>query len=155
MQQAAAVSAPEETQADLTAKLSAVSRQMFEIENSNNSLFQHTAENKAEERTIIYMFYFFTYTEKNGKWAPYFEGEDEDPQKKFKMKEEYYFNLEDREDQLIVSIRDRLLQLYSAYYRGFAETAEDFKRIEDNLQKRFEATATPAAEQPIKVDVVA
>lgn len=141
LQQAAAISAPKEIQDDLMIKLSAISRQMFEIENSNNALFQHTAENRAEERTITYMLYFFTYIDKGGKWVPYFEGQDEDTQKMFKMKEEFYFNLEDKEDPLTLSIRDRLLNLYVFYYRGLAETVADFEKAEAELKKRFQAPA--------------
>lgn len=147
LQQAAATGATKEIQDELTVKLAAISRQMFEIENSNNSLFQHCAENKAEERTIQYMLYCFTYTERNGKWVQYFEGQDEDPIKMFKVKEAFYFSLEDKEDTLIIAIRDRLLQLYVFYYRGLAETAADFERIEADLKKRYqESAATPSPE---------
>jgi hypothetical protein len=132
LQQAAAISTAKDIQDELTAKLAAVSRQMFEIENSNNSLFQHTAENKAQEKTIAYMIYFFTFIERNGKFTPYFEGE------KFEQKEAFYFDLEEREDPVLVAARDRLLNLFTFYYLGLAEKEEDFKKVEDDLQKRFE-----------------
>lgn len=140
LQQAASVGASTESQDDLTAKLTAVSRQMFEIENSNNSLFQHTAENKAEERTIAYMLYHLTFIEKNNRWSPFFEGEDDDTRKRFFLRESSYFAMEDKDDPLILAVRDRLINLYVFYYRGMAEKQEDFVQIEADLAKRFSDT---------------
>lgn len=137
LKQAASISAPEDVQNDLKSRLLAISRQILEIELSNQSLFQHTAENHAKEKTIAYMVYCFTYIDKNGKFVPYFEGDDEDPVKRFQLRQAQHFALEDKEDTLLLLVRDRLINLFAHYYEGVAVTEEDFKNIEVELKNQF------------------
>lgn len=142
LKQAASISAPKETQDDLSAQLLAVSRQILEIELSNQTLFQYTAENKAKEQTVAYMFYYLTYTEKNGTMVPYFEG------KNFAEKKANHYKLEDSEDTLLLLVRDRLINLFAHYYEGVASTEEDFKRVEDSLSKQFDVVDYTKGSEP-------
>lgn len=136
--QAVVINASEETKKELMGKLLNVNRQILEIELSNQSLFNHTAEYRAREKTITYMFYCFTYYEKDGKWIPFFSANDDtDVMKRFALKQAQHFALEDKEDPLLLSVRERLLSLYAHYYEGAATKEEDFKNIEEQIQKQF------------------
>jgi len=147
LKQAAAIKAPEEIQADLKEKLLAISRQILEIELSNQSLFQHTAEYRAREQAISYMFYCFSYIERNGHWVPLFDADDEDPVKRFNLKRSQHFKMEDNEDQLLLLVRDRLLNLFAHYYEGAAGTAEDFKRVEEEFFNKFASAKTETPQE--------
>lgn len=140
LKQASSVNASKETLDEITAKVLSISRQILEIELSNQSLFQHTAENKAKEKTITYMFYALSFVERGDKWAPLFEGDDESVGRRFALRQAKHFDLEDKEDPVLLQVRDRFLNLFAHYYEGLASTEEDFKRVEDELLSRIAGT---------------
>ena len=138
LHQMSAVGGDEEAKANIISRLAGITRQIFEIENSNNALFRHSAENKADESTIQYLLYFFSYVKRNDKFEPLFEGN------KFEEKEAAYFKLEDALDELIVKSRDRLLNLFGAYYYEMAETADEFAKFEQDVRERLDGPSEPA-----------
>ncbi len=100
LKQAKHEGAPQERVDELSLKLTDVAKTLFDIQTSNDRLFSNSAEQRAEEQTLAYMVYVFTMVERNGKFVPYFEGEDEEPEKRFNLKRKFAYDLYDKEDEV-------------------------------------------------------
>jgi hypothetical protein len=77
----------------IEADLVDVRRKIVDIESANYSLFNQTAEAKAQNRVITWYALNLTHEEIGGEWKPYFEGED------FDEKQEIYYEKEDSSDE--------------------------------------------------------
>jgi hypothetical protein len=117
-------------QTELLGKLVDAQRELQAIENSNQVIFQNTAESYAQERSNLWLIFNQTYVEKDGAINPMFKGNN------FDEKEESYFNLEENGDKVYVAARDKLALYWGLYSVGRISTKEDF----EELEKQFVST---------------
>jgi hypothetical protein len=111
-------------QTELLAKLVDNQRELQAIENSNQVIFQNTAENYAQERANLWLIFNLTFVEKDGKVEPLFKGAS------FQEKEESYFDLEEKQDPLYNSVAAKIAIFWGFYGSNRASTKEDFEKIE-------------------------
>lgn len=98
--------------------------QNFELNKS--SVFEHTAENRARNKTIFWWIMALAHKVEDNKEVPIFMGSD------FKEKQEYYDKLiEKEEDKHLQEVIQRFFYLVPAWYIGQLNSEEDFKRAED------------------------
>lgn len=135
-----------------------VQRDLQTLEASRNSLFQNTAETRAQQKTIFWLVLFLTYIQEDeGVPAiPFFAGET------FEAKRaDYDKKVEEEDSDFNLRVIDKISLFTTLWYMGRASTKEDFKQIEENLtpsilkeERVEEETPTPKSEEP-NSDVIA
>lgn len=115
---------------EITEKLVGARVAMQEIISMHNNLYEHTAETKAEEKTIFWWMLKLAYIKKDNKdFVPYFgPGSIEERVAK-------YDELEESEDSFSREVIKRFLWYVSLWYNGQVSTEEDFKRLESNFKE--------------------
>lgn len=90
---------------------------------SQNNLYEHTAETKAEEKTIFWWALKLAYTEKDGTFVPFF-GPGSIVERIAK-----YDEMEEADESFNREVIKRFLWYVSLWYSGQISTEEDFKRV--------------------------
>lgn len=117
-------------QNDLLAKYVSMQQEMQAIESSNQAVFENTAETYAQERSNLWLIFNQTYLENGEKYEPVFKGNN------FLEKEDYYFDLEEKEDPLYLAARGKLVLYWGFYSTGQINTPEDFAKLEERLKEQ-------------------
>jgi len=131
----------ENKEVDLFSEFSNLNAELQSIHNSSQAIFGNTAEAYAKEKSNLWMILFQTYIEKDGKIEPFFKG------KEFLEKEDFLFDLEDKNDPLFEAVRTKLLVLWSNYSTGQIAKPEDFAKVEKALDEEIEALKKEALEE--------
>ncbi len=108
---------------------------LIEIQNfetNKSSVYDHTAENRARNKTIFWWVLNLAYKLVDGKEISVFEGED------YKAKLESYDRLQELGETDIMEAIQRYYYYVHVWYSGQASTEEDFKRAEKLLQVQIE-----------------
>jgi len=111
-------------QSDLLSELVDIQRELQAIETSNQAIFQNTAESYAQERGNLWLIFYQTYIEKDGKSEQVFKGNT------FEEKENYYFDLEENLDPIYIAAKNKLALFWGLYSAGRISTPEDFEKVE-------------------------
>lgn len=117
-------------QSDLLAKYVSTQQEMQAIESSNQAVFENTAETYAQERSNLWLIFNQTYIENGDKYEQMFKGNG------FIEKEDYYFDLEEKEDALYLAARGKLVLYWGLYSTGQINSPEDFVRLDQRLKEQ-------------------
>ena len=93
---------------------------LADFENQQNNLFEHTAENRARNKTILWWTLHLAY---NSDEKPVF-GEGD-----FTARLANYDKFEEDEDEFMLDVTKRFLLVISFWYTGRAENKEDFDTL--------------------------
>lgn len=108
-------------------------KQIVESEASYLTLFNHTADTKAQNKIILWYILFLTYFKDPSKnhedFVEFFEGKD------FEEKEEFLYEMEEKEDEMYQKIYSKLATIVSFWYFS---GKTDKKEIENVLAERNE-----------------
>lgn len=126
-----------------------VKSELEALESSRQSLFQNTAETRAQNKTILWLILFLTYIQEDEAKGPmpFFEG------KTFEEKRDDYDKKADEEDDFFFQVIGKLSFFTSLWILGKASNQEDFKRIEDTLnppQVQEEVEPDKQEDEPIE-----
>jgi hypothetical protein len=121
----------EEKSKGLINKIAESRREIIDIETSYASLFNHTADVKAQNRVIMWYVLNLTYIVR-GEEDPelFFEGET------FEQKESYYYDLDEKNDPLYSLIQSKIATFMSYWY--FASSGlskEDFDQLNTDIEE--------------------
>lgn len=116
----------------LAIEYSEVEGEIRSLELARNSIFQNTAETKAQNKTITWLTLFLTYFKDNSNIVPFFKGET------FEDKLSHYDELIEDADEFTLSVIDKMAYFVSLYYLGRATTKEDFDAINASLSPNKE-----------------
>lgn len=94
--------------------------EIADFENQQNSLFEHTAENRARNKTILWWVLNLAHDESEK--PIYGDGT-------FENKIANYDKYEEEDNQFMLEVTKRFLVLVSFWYTGRAENKEDFDRL--------------------------
>lgn len=112
---------------DLEAKLISVKKEIIMRETSYLNLFNHTADTRAQNRSILWYVLHLSYykdpTKGHKDLVPLFEG------KTFEEKEEYLMKLEENSDSLYNEVYPKLADVFSLWFFSDRPTKEDFDKI--------------------------
>lgn len=122
------------------AELVTVRNKIQALEASRNSLFQNTAENRAQNKTIFWLTLYLTYIQENEMPTPFFIG------KTFEEKRDDYDKKIEENNQFYNQVIDKASFFIGLWYLGRASTKEDFKQIEDSLNERTSSPEEDTAE---------
>lgn len=121
--------------------------ELGDIITSHNSLYEHTAEVKAEEKTIFWWALKLAYIEKDNTFVPFFgPGSIEERMAK-------YDEMEESDDSFNHEAIKRFLWYIGLWYGGHISTEEDFKKVTDEYKTDPKAIAEKVAEKVIEPKV--
>ena len=120
----------EERLAELLEDIAVLRKHIVDTETAYASLFNHTADTKAQNRAIMWYVLNLTYVMRE---------EDEEPQvffkgETFEEKENYYFELDEKEDPLYLLIQGKIATFISYWYYASAITKEDFQKLDQDIE---------------------
>jgi hypothetical protein len=115
---------------EITSELADVRRQIVEFESNYQSLFDHTADVKAQNRLILWYVIMLTYIQEEDEESPkpYFGSGD------FEDKLEEYYKREESDDDLYFLITKKAATILAFWFFNQASDKESF----DSLMKRLE-----------------
>jgi hypothetical protein len=125
---------PKKKQEELTrlsGKLALVRRDIVNLESAYQSLFNHTADTKAQNRIVLwYLTHLSYYTCEKlevKEPTPLFEGED------FGMKADAYYAKDEAQDSLFQAAAGKLTSLVSYWYFSHDPQKEDYDKIINDI----------------------
>lgn len=115
---------------EITSELAEVRRQIVEFESNYQSLFDHTADVKAQNRLILWYVIMLTYIQEEDDESPkpYFGTGD------FEDRLEEYYKREESDDELYFLITKKAATILAFWFFNQASDKESF----DSLMKRLE-----------------
>ena len=124
----------EEKLKEITEELASTRKVIIDLETNYSSLFNHTADSKAQNKAIMWYLVNLTSIKKDDDedemLEPLFKGED------FEEKRDYYYDLEESgESEIFNLINNKLTTLLSFWYFSTSATKEDFERLESDIEE--------------------
>ena len=112
-------------------QLSAAKRQMVEVESSMHTLFDHTADIKAQNRLILWYTLMLTHIQRedDDDPVPYFVGED------FEQKIEDYYAKEEESNDFYLEVIKKITTVLAFWFFNQASTPEEFNALIEQLEK--------------------
>jgi hypothetical protein len=114
----------------LIEELSLVRKEIVEIESNYRSLFDHTADSKAQNKILLWYILNLTYIKQSEDSAPkaYFAGED------FESKLESFYKKEEEKDDHYSLISKKLSTLMAFWFFNQASSKEDFEELDKKIE---------------------
>jgi len=116
---------------DLKATLAETKRKIVESESSMQSLFDHTADTKAQNRLLLWYSLMLTHIQKeeDDNPKPYFEGED------FEDKIEDYYLKEDESSEFYHEVVKKVTTILAFWFFNQASSPDEFNQLIEDLEK--------------------
>ena len=126
----------------LKGEVAANRKEIIDFESNFQSLFDHTADVKAQNRVLLWYCLHLTYIydEERDKFVQYFEGED------FDEKIQSYYELEEAEDPFYWNLIKKVTTVIAFWYFNQASTQEEFEEL---VQKAESGELTEDAEEQV------
>jgi hypothetical protein len=118
---------------EITEDLASTRKVIIDLETNYSSLFNHTADTKAQNRAIMWYLVNLVSIKKDededDMLEPLFKGES------FEDKKDYYYELEENgENDIFNLINNKLTTLLSFWYFSTSTTVEDFENLEKDIE---------------------
>jgi len=116
---------------DLKEKLATTKRQIIDAETSMQSLFDHTADTKAQNRLLLWYALMLTHIqgEDDEEPLPYFKGEA------FDDKLEDYYVKEDNTTDFYEALVKKVTTVLAFWFFNQASTPDEFNKLIDDMEK--------------------
>jgi hypothetical protein len=118
---------------NLEAMLKSLRLELMEVENNKNNIFEQTAENRAKNKMLMWWILQLCYKKEGEIYSPLF-GEGSYEQRIAK-----YDELEEGDDKFLKKVLTKFAYFVSFWYAGKANTEEEFKNVEDFVDKENES----------------
>ena len=117
-----------EKEGDLTEKFAKTRKRIVELETSYQNVFNHTADTKAQNKTVMWYMLNLSHVEKpGGLEEPLFPGDTPD------SKEEAYYEKDESGDEIYELAREKLMTFVSFWYFSQNASNEDFTKLEEDI----------------------
>lgn len=129
---------------ELGLEMAKVRDQIVKTEMAYQSLFDHTADMKAQNRLLLWYIINLTFIQKEGedKPKPYFKGED------FDERLEDYYQKEENEDKLYFEIARKISNVAAFWFYNQAANKAEFDKLFEDKEDSEEKTETVTEESP-------
>ena len=118
-----------EKEEKLTEKFAEIRRGIVDLETAYQSVFNHTADTKAQNKTILwYIINLCSLRNPSGEEFPLFPGLDQ------AEKEESYYQKDEEGDQVYDLAREKIMAFISFWYFSQNPTREDFESLEKDME---------------------
>ena len=116
---------------EIKENLATTKRKIIEAESSMHTLFDHTADIKAQNRLLLWYTLMLTYIQKEEDEEPkeYFEGDD------FEDKLEDYYSKEDENSQLYNEVVKKVTTVLAFWFFNQASTPDEFNKLIEDVEK--------------------
>mgnify|MGYP003111995105 CR=1 FL=1 len=116
---------------ELKGTLAETKRKIVESESSMQSLFDHTADTKAQNRLLLWYSLMLTHIqgEEDDNPKPYFEGED------FEDKIEDYYLKEDESSEFYHEVVKKVTTILAFWFFNQASSPDEFNQLIEDLEK--------------------
>jgi uncharacterized coiled-coil protein SlyX len=116
---------------ELKVTLAETKRKIVESESSMQSLFDHTADTKAQNRLLLWYSLMLTHIQKeeDDNPKPYFEGED------FEDKIEDYYLKEDESSEFYHEVVKKVTTILAFWFFNQASSPDEFNQLIEDLEK--------------------
>tara|TARA_R100000152_G_C6779483_1_gene211155 strand:+ start:2290 stop:3045 length:756 start_codon:yes stop_codon:yes gene_type:complete len=116
---------------ELKNELSVARRKIVDAESSMQSLFDHTADVKAQNRLLLWYTLMLTHVQREDDEQPvsYFEGED------FEQKIEDYYLKEDVSDDFYLAVVKKVTTILAFWFFNQASTPDEFNNLIEQVEK--------------------
>jgi hypothetical protein len=123
----------------LVLEMAEVRDKIVKTEMAYQSLFDHTADMKAQNRLLLWYIINLTFIQREGedKPSPYFKGED------FEDKLEDYYAKEESEDFQYFEIAQKISRIAAFWFYNQASSKQDFDALFEDKGEETETTETP------------
>lgn len=112
----------------LTEKFAEIRRGIVDLETAYQSVFNHTADTKAQNKTILWYIQNLCHIKgSNGIESPLFPGEDQEE------RENSYYAKDEEGDEIYDLAREKIMAFISFWYFSQNPTREDFETLEKDM----------------------
>ena len=111
-------------------ELGKTKQKMVEVESTMHTLFDHTADVKAQNRLLLWYTLMLThiYNEEDDKPVPYFHGED------FDERVEDYYKKEDQSDEFYLQVIKKVTTILAFWFFNQASTPDEFNALIEQME---------------------
>jgi len=126
----------------LKGEIAANRKEIIDFESNFQSLFDHTADVKAQNRVLLWYCLHLTYVydEERDKFVQYFDGED------FEEKIQSYYDFEEADDTFYWDLIRKVTTVVAFWYFNQASTQEEFQEL---IEKAESGELTEDAEEEV------
>lgn len=116
---------------ELKENLANLKRQLVSAETSMQSLFDHTADTKAQNKLLLWYSLMLTHIqrEEDEEPIPYFEGDD------FEEKMEDYYEKEDNSNDFYEAIVKKVTTILAFWFFNQASSPDEFNKLIEDMEK--------------------
>ena len=118
----------EKKMTEVSNEMSQLRRTVVRAETSFSTLFNHTADTRAQNKVIAWYLLNLVFIEKDGETVDFFPGDS------FDDKKSYLYSKEEEEDELRSLCYDKLIALISFWYFSAATQTEDFDQLLSDIE---------------------
>ena len=119
----------EDRRKEITQKMADLRKAIATAETNFSALLNHTADSRAQNKVITWYLLNLSYIEKNGELEQFFEGET------FEAKKDFFYSLEEVEDELLSIVYDKLTAFVSFWYFSSSSSTQDFEDLEKDIEE--------------------
>tara|TARA_R110001583_G_scaffold48781_4_gene152673 strand:- start:9613 stop:10368 length:756 start_codon:yes stop_codon:yes gene_type:complete len=115
----------------IKAELGETKQRMVEVESTMHTLFDHTADIKAQNRLLLWYTLMLTHVqgEQDEQPVPYFEGED------FDQRVEDYYKKEDESDEFYLEVVKKVTTILAFWFFNQASSPDEFNALIEQMEK--------------------
>ncbi len=112
-------------------ELGETKQKMVEVESTMHTLFDHTADIKAQNRLLLWYTLMLTHVqgEDDEEPVPYFNGED------FDQRVEDYYKKEDESDEFYLEVVKKVTTILAFWFFNQASTPDEFNALIEQMEK--------------------
>lgn len=120
----------EEKEKQLIQDIAALRREIVDTETAYASLFNHTADTKAQNRVILWYVLNLAYVARGEEDPePLFVGDS------FEQKENHYYELDEAQDELYLLVQSKLATFVSYWYFTAGVTRADIEQLDKDIEE--------------------
>jgi len=120
--------AEKEKEGALTEKFAETRKRIVDLETTYQNVFNHTADTKAQNRTVMWYLLNLSHVEKpDGAEEALFPGDTPED------REESYYQKDESEDEIYELAREKLMTFVSFWYFSQNASKEDFAKLEEDI----------------------
>lgn len=118
-------------------------KRIVEFESNFQSLFDHTADVKAQNKVLLWYCLNLTYIyeEELDKFVPYFKGDD------FEEKTNYYYELEEEEDPFYLDLIKKASTTLAFWFFNQASSQDEFEKLMKEMEEGEEVKEEDLVEE--------